>query len=336
MKNKLVFACVAMIFLFSIAMMSGCGGKASASLPEKTAGSDHAPEKDAHGHERDEHGHEADHAESIRIGQEAQDIMGLQNETVQYRHLEEILAVIGEVGQDTDKTQYVAAGRAGTVDEIRARHSEVVKAGDVLATVRDRRSGETVDVSAPGGGLVISVTSAPGQTVDEITPLFSIADLSTVYANFDVAEKDAGLVRLGQTIRATAEAFPDQEFHGKITYVSPRVDDKSRTVKIRAEMRNPDYRLKFCMFLKGKLVLSSSEQMAVSRKAVQWAEGKDVVFVRLPNGDYQPREVGLGQEQDGFVQIVQGLSAGETVATEGSFLLKSEKLKSKMGDGCAD
>jgi cobalt-zinc-cadmium efflux system membrane fusion protein len=90
------------------------------------------------------------------------------------------------------------------------------------------------------------------------------------------------------------------------------------------------------MFLDGKIVLAGGQYLSVPSKAVQQSDGKCLVFVSNGKSEYEPREVDLGFEDEEYVQVKRGLRAGEKVAVEGSFLLKSELLKSEMGEGCAE
>jgi len=318
---------------FSLAA-AGCGshgGTQSAALHQEHE--DHEGET-AHS-EADGHGHGESAERQIALGENARQAAGLTLADASLQKIENTLAVTGEVAQDTEKTHYLSAQVSGTVTQVLAQYNDIVRSGAVLAVIRTA-AGETREITAPQGGLVMGVNAVAGQAVDEISPLFTLSDLGSVYATFDIYEKDAGKIRVGQSIRVTAEAYPERSFQGTIRFVSPRMDETTRTLKVRAEIDNSAYLLKLGMFLNGNIVLSEGRYLAVPRQAVQWLDEKENVFVAKEPAKYEAREIKTGVHSDAWVQVVGGLSAGEQVVVDGGFLLKSELFKSKMGDSCAD
>lgn len=311
------------VLLLVLVMFSaaGCGGK-KAAVPQK------AEEK----HEE----HESGGKICLTISEESKETMGLKLGVVTYKNMEETLAVTGEVAKDTDKAYHISAREQGVIDEVKVQYGDIVCKGDTLAIIRNAKTGANEEIVSDYVGVVTGINATDDQQVDSLNSLFTISDISSINANFNVYEKDAGKVYVGQRVKVTTITYPDKFFSGKITFISPRIDDKTRTIKVRAEIDNNSYLLKYNMFLNGHIIISDGHYIAVSMNAVQRLKEKEIVFVAEGKNEFEAREIVTGFENNGFVQVKRGLSSGEEVVVEGSFLLKSELLKSEMGEGCAD
>ena len=133
------------------------------------------------------------------------------------------------------------------------------------------------------------------------------------------------------------KAYPGEEFPGIVDLVSPAMDESSRTVKVRFEVKNSDGRLLSGMFAAVKVFLpGNDEALAVPRIAVQEDEGRSFVFIQHHDDYYARRPVLVGRAWAEWVEIKKGLEPAQTVVAEGAFLMKSDVLRSKMGAGCAD
>jgi cobalt-zinc-cadmium efflux system membrane fusion protein len=185
---------------------------------------------------------------------------------------------------------------------------------------------------APFEGIVTKYDVAEGEVVDSERELFTIADLSTVWAQADVYEKDIASIHEGQEAKVLVDAYPGEAFTGKITYVSDVLEPKTRTAKVRCEVRNPDGRLKIEMFATIQIPTPMGrETVMIPTTAVQQVGDKPVVFVKTGDTEFQKREVDLGAQSDGWVEIKNGVKAGEAVVTQGSFYLKSTLLREQIG-----
>lgn len=186
-------------------------------------------------------------------------------------------------------------------------------------------------VTAPFAGIITRFAAAPGETVGTENELMTIADLATVWVQADVYEKDIYLVGEGQEAAVVVAAYPGRVFSGRITYISDVLDPATRTAKVRVEVPNPQNLLKLEMFATVEIPAAlSRDALAVPSTAVQNLEGEPVAFVKTAAG-FEKRSLQLGGRSDGWVEVLSGLQPGETVVTEGSFLLKSEALKSELG-----
>ena len=200
---------------------------------------------------------------------------------------------------------------------------------------------KTIPVRSPRDGIVMEKMAVAGQMADAGMRLYRIADLATVWVLAQVYEQDLPLVRLGQEASLTLSYQPDRVYRGRVTYIYPSVDEKTRTAKVRIELHNPGYQLKPGMFAAVTLSRTVAEDaVLVPDSAVLRSGETNTVFVALDGGRFEPRVVVLGQRADGDqYQVRSGLAAGEKIVTSGQFLLDSEsQLRAtiaKMGDGNA-
>lgn len=186
-------------------------------------------------------------------------------------------------------------------------------------------------VTAPSSGTVIARSANPGLVVAENEELLRLADLRTVWVVAQVYESDLNVVRVGMPATITTPAYPGRTFHGRVSYIAPIVDAQTRTAQVRIELRNPGEALKLNMFVDVRFAggIPSGETLAaVPKNAVQSIGNKQFVFLAGSKpGVFIQREVRVGPDVNGAVAVYRGLSAGDRVVTEGSFLLRAESLK---------
>jgi Cu(I)/Ag(I) efflux system membrane fusion protein len=190
---------------------------------------------------------------------------------------------------------------------------------------------ETLSVKVPFSGTLVSAKAVSGEFVGMGTELFELADLDILWATANIFEKDLALVRAGSRAEVRTQAYPAEVFPGRLVLVGDVQDEVTRTTKGRLELPNPSLKLKPGMFIDMTLIPATTrESLAVPEQSVRQVEGKTVVFVQVPGGAFEPREVKLGSLTGGWAEILEGLQEGETVATEGSFSLKAEMLKKTL------
>ena len=167
--------------------------------------------------------------------------------------------------------------------------------------------------------------------------LLQVADLSTVWAQLEIPEADAGWVRPGQEVRIQLEGQRGTSREATITRVAAAIDPSSRTVRARVELPNRDRSLKAGAFLRAQVrVTSDHDALLVPAAAVQRAEGRSLVFVRKGPSAFEPRVVETGEVDGDRVDVLSGLRPGDEVVTTGAFLLKTEIMKWSIGAGCCD
>ena len=186
---------------------------------------------------------------------------------------------------------------------------------------------------APFSGVVTKAQASPGDVVDAGRDVFTVADLSRVWVQAEVYEKDLGRIRVGQRAFITVDTYPNQSFEGKVAYISDVLDSQTRTARVRCEVANHDLRLKTDMFANIELPTKFSKQaIAVPASALQEVEGKNVVFIRRSPTQFEKREVEKGVTVNSQTEIVRGLKPGEPVVTQGAFHLKSILTGGELGE----
>jgi len=176
-------------------------------------------------------------------------------------------------------------------------------------------------LNSPIDGIVVERNATVGASVGTDANLFKIIDLSRVWIDANVFEKDLQQVRPGQEVKLTVPAFPGSTFSGRVILINSVVDPDTRTVKVRTEVANPDSRLKPDMFANVQIVTALNRTaISIPQSAVLNDEGKTVVFIAEGNG-YKKRQVQAGIQSNDRVEIVDGLSAGDKVVVKGNYLL---------------
>ncbi len=190
---------------------------------------------------------------------------------------------------------------------------------------------------APFPGVVVERSAVAGEVVDTQKPLLNIADVSQMWAMLDIYESDVPKVRNGQSVVFEAEGLPGEQRGGRVTWISSHVDRRTRTLKVRAEIANPDGLLRSGMFGKAIITVRGNEAaLFVPKESVQWEGCCNVVFVKRSEVVFEPSKVQLGYETDRFFVVERGVSEGDEIVTTGSFLLKTEILKGSIGAGCCE
>jgi membrane fusion protein, heavy metal efflux system len=236
------------------------------------------------------------------------------------------LAEIGAVPQK--EYEFSLAEQQGLQEGILAQESSI--AG---LTARLRRFGVTdplgdaalmTAIRAPFAGVIIRVAAAPGDVVEASAELFSVADLSTVYVQAQVYEKDLSQVQVGQTASIAIDSYPGEHFTGPVASISDLIDPQTRTAAVRCQVANPRARLKLDMLATIQFPTSMKRAaISVPSDAIQDIEGKPRVFVRTSPSNFSVRQVETGSAADGRIEIIRGLKEGEPVVSKGAFAVKS-------------
>ena len=194
-----------------------------------------------------------------------------------------------------------------------------------------------MEVRAPFAGDIVERMAVRGSLVEAGKPLFTLVDHSVVWAMLQVPEATLARVQAGQAVELRVNSLPGKVFMGKLTWISPAVDERTRMVRVRAEFANPDRLLKDKMFATARVLARQMEgALLVSPSAIQHIEGRPFVFVKLGEDLFDVRAVRLGAKYDGRQEVLAGLQPDERVAVSHAFALKSAMLMSSLGAGCAD
>jgi cobalt-zinc-cadmium efflux system membrane fusion protein len=197
----------------------------------------------------------------------------------------------------------------------------------------DLHESPITSIPSPLSGVVIRMEAAPGEVVDPSMELFSIADLSEVWVQAEVYEKDLARIQIGQSAFISVDTYPDQRFSGMVSYISDVLDPKTRTARVRCEVPNPDARLKLDMFVSVNLPTTFSQRaVAVPTEAIQQVDGARVVFVQTAETEFESRTIQAGREVDGKTEVISGLQEGEPIVVAGSFHLKAILAEGTFGE----
>lgn len=182
-------------------------------------------------------------------------------------------------------------------------------------------------------GVVLEKPSIQGKRFMAGEVLYQIADLSTVWVLADVFEQDLAVVRPGQPAKIGIDAYPGKEFNGKVTFIYPTVTPETRTAKVRVELANPQGLLKPAMYARVEIVSGRGRNvLSVPDSSVLDTGTRQVVLVDLGEGRFEPRPIKPGARADGYVEILEGVKAGEAVVVSANFLIDAESnLKAALG-----
>jgi len=208
---------------------------------------------------------------------------------------------------------------------------------EIKDLVRDGFSNAVLSLRAPFAGTVVEVNTAVGETVEPGTPLFTVADLDTVWIELSVPESRIYQAQFDSPVQARFNGLPGMVFTGRIFQVGAVVDERSRTLKAFAEVKNPDHRLKVGMYGNARIIQGDEHQvLAIPADALQSIDGASYIFIQLEDDLFELRRVQTGAKADGMAPILDGLSLDEQVVASQGFALKSEVLKARLGASCAD
>lgn len=179
-------------------------------------------------------------------------------------------------------------------------------------------------IYSPVNGYVVQKTAIQGMRVMPGEKLFDLADLSTVWVISDIYEYELSLIKVGQTANISLSYFPGKVFSSTIDYIYPSLSADTRTAKVRFTIKNPSAQLKPQMFTNVEIRIGMGRRLVIPDDAVIDTGTRQIIYVDKGEGNFEPREVHLGLKADGMTEVIQGLEAGEKVASSGTFLIDSE------------
>ncbi len=191
---------------------------------------------------------------------------------------------------------------------------------------------KAITFRSPVNGVVIEKSVLAGQRIMAGETVYQIADLSTVWLDGEVYERDFPSVRLGREVVAEFPALPGRSWTGRISYIYPTINPETRTARVRVTLPNPGLVLKPGMYTTFRFAAATEPVLSVPRSAILSTGRRNLVFVRLPDGMLAPRNVSIGMATDERIEILAGLSLGDTVVSSATFLVDAESnLGSLLG-----
>lgn len=263
---------------------------------------------------------------TVKISSERGQLIGVKTGEVGYKSLKKVVRASARVAYDTELYNAIAEYKAALEAKEKVKESpwpDVHERSEALinaARLRLRQLG----VSAEQLENVHNDYHDP-------TNLLLGEKGGSIWVYAQVYEYEAGLVRAGQIMEVSAPALPGKRFQGKIKAVDQILNSETRSLRVRAEVPNPEGLLKPEMYVKASIYVELGEKLAIPEEAVLDTGERQIVFVVNDKGKYEPRNVRLGQEADGYYEVLSGVSKGEKVVTSANFLVDSEsKLKAAV------
>ena len=251
----------------------------------------------------------------------------IQTEEAEERDFESTVFAIGRIEEIPASRSVLSSRIAGRISELKAFEGDIVKAGDVLATVESRQLGDpppSVELKAPQGGLVVASHVRLGQPVEPSAELLDISDRSKLWAVAKIPEQEAAQVAIGTAARIHIPALGDEVFEAELTRFGVEADREAGTIEAIFELDNVDGKLRPGMRAEFSVVLDSQPfVLSVPRTAIQGDPASRVVFVKdyeLPNAFIRV-PVTLGGENDAYVEVLNGVFPGDEVVAQGSYAL---------------
>jgi cobalt-zinc-cadmium efflux system membrane fusion protein len=326
-----------MIALVSFAVGAGPSLRPALAESEHAAHDEHGKhdkrdERDKDG-DHDDHGDEH-HDDTVRLSPEEMVEFSVRVATAGGGRISTYVVLPGEVRPNADRVAHLVPRYAGIVKEVRKQVGDTVATDDVLAVIESSESLTSYELKTLIPGTIIAKHVTRGEAVTRDTQAFVIADLSAVWIELSVYQRDLARVAVGQAVLiSTGHHLPDVA--SEITYVSPVVDEHTRTALARVVMDNSNGSWRPGMFVTGRVAVDVADvPIAVPLTALQTTNGRSVVFVQDEDG-FEPRQLHLGRTSATHAEVLSGLTAGERYVASGGFILKAELGRAELGDGHA-
>lgn len=283
---------------------------------------DHGEETDDH----DEHGHGEHEEGKTEITPEAARNAGIEVEKAAPALIGTVVSLTGRITMNQNTKADVRARFPGLVRSVKVNLGETVEKGQIMAVIESNESLKDYNVIAPINGVVLARNTNLGDVAGD-EPLFTIADLSNVWAKFHVFPKDADSIKSGQNVRVHT-LDESRKSAATINMLFPTADALSQTLVAIAPLANEQGVWRPGMTVEGDVSVSQKQvPLAVKASALQTMEDQTVVFIKEGNG-YESAPVQTGLSDGEYVEITSGLKAGQSYVSEGSFIIKADILKS--------
>ena len=274
---------------------------------------------------------EADEAQApmlARISEAAAAKVGIRSAVAGPAEIREHLPLYGTVKPNAERVREVVARFPGSIRSVAKAIGDSVAKGEVMATIESNDSLQTYPVIAPMAGTVTAREADPGEQAGSEV-LFSITDLTTVWVELSLFPADVGQVKVGQRV-AVASVDARLSGSGKIDLVGALGEAATQTLTARVTLPNPDRQWTPGLFVNANVELGADAvAVAIESTALQMLDGVTTVFVPMPGG-YAPRSVKTGRSDASRVEILSGLTAGESYVSAGSFVVKAELGKAGL------
>lgn len=187
-------------------------------------------------------------------------------------------------------------------------------------------------VKSPINGMVAERNAVIGEAVEPSKPILTVINTDCLWGIISLKENGTAKVKVGNPVKLSFSSFPYKVYLGGISGISPVIDQQTRTIKARVEIKNFDGLLKPEMFFSASITTSQKDTLIIPREAVQRLDGDSVVFLTKDDNHFIPKEIKVGIATDKYYEVIEGLNAGDKIVSNGSFIVKSELLKNTLED----
>lgn len=265
---------------------------------------------------------------TIKLSEQREQLIGVRTAPVERRNLNFLVRASGRVAYDPDLYSAIA------------EHREALKAREKTKESPWPDVHERAEALVDGSVLRLKQMGLSEDQINRIdseskTPtnllIGQAGDAVWVYAQ--IYEYEVGLIKAGQTLEANSSAFPGRKFRGKVLSVDSILNAETRTLRVRAEVPNPEGLLKPEMYVDTVIRVELGQKLAIPEEALVDTGTRQLVFVEKVQGQYEPREVEIGHEAEGYYEVRSGLKEGEMVVASANFLIDSEsRLKAAVSE----
>lgn len=280
-------------------------------------------------HADEEGGHDE---ELVTLSPEVLEEFGIELDVASTGWISRHASLPAEVRPNQDRLAHIAPRFPGIVRDVRKAIGDSVRAGTVLAVIESSASLAPYSLKSGIDGVIIAKHITRGEPVSRETQAFLVADLRDVWIDISVYQKDLRLLRIGQPVLVSA-GHGLHEAEGVLSYISPVVDEDTRTATARVVLPNPEGRWRPGMFVTARVEVARDQvEIAVPMTAIETIDDRQVIFVAEGEG-FEPRGVRLGRAGGSHVEVLSGLSPGETYVKRGGFTLKAELAREELSGG---
>ncbi len=275
---------------------------------------------------------ESNHESEQNFSQELLDEFGIVVETASGGILERTIELPGEIQIDPDRLAHITPRFDGVVQKVFKQIGDTVKKDDLLAVIESNESLTTYELRSSIDGIVLDMHFTKGETAQRPDHFFAVADLSEVWVNLSVYQKYLSQIKMGQTVNMIFSS-DDQPEKGQISYISPTLDEQTRTAMARVILKNNELKFRPGQFITGQVIVDNTYcDLIVPKTALETVNDKPVIFTVDEHG-IEPKIVTIGKKNHKSVEIVSGLTLGQTFVQKGGFVLKAEFAKESFGGG---
>jgi len=236
--------------------------------------------------------------------------------------------------RDAAKTADTRRGPERMIEAARTRLRQWNVTEDQIAKLESNRAPEeTLILRSPFRGVVQDVPAHQGENVKVGDHLVEVADLSLVWVWADFYETELSMLERGQRLEVTSKSYPDEKFEGRLAVINPFIDPMKRTVRVRIDIPNPDFKLQPGMYANAELAMNMGSGLTIPTGAIMPTGAHSLVFVDHGGGKLEARTVQLGPQYDDRIEVKSGLAEGERVVASANFLIDAE---SKVQDALKD